>query len=74
MLKELDLRGFYCPIPVMRAREEMDKIQVGDLLKVIADDPAAEEDLKRWARRMGQEIKEVTKEGDMVIVVIRRLV
>jgi tRNA 2-thiouridine synthesizing protein A len=71
--KELDLTGLYCPMPIMRTREEIDKVQLGDVLKVKADDPAAEEDLKRWASRSGQEIVGIRKEGEVVTVMIRRV-
>ena len=69
----MDLRGLYCPIPVLRTREEIEKVKMGDLLKVMADDPAAEEDLKRWAKRTGQEVVNVKKEGEQITVTIRRL-
>ncbi|MGA2573036.1 MAG: sulfurtransferase TusA family protein [Candidatus Methanomethylicaceae archaeon] len=73
MEKELDLTGLYCPMPIMRTREEIDKAQLGDVLKVKADDPAAEEDLKRWASRSGQEIVGIMKEGEVITVTIRRV-
>jgi TusA-related sulfurtransferase len=43
----------------------MDKLAVGETLEVLADDSAAEEDLKAWAKRTGQKILEVreTNEG-----------
>jgi TusA-related sulfurtransferase len=62
--KTLDLIGFYCPIPVYRTREETDKMKVGQVLEVLADDPAAEEDITRWARRTGQDILSFDKEND----------
>jgi TusA-related sulfurtransferase len=71
--KELDLTGLYCPMPIMRTREEIDKVQLGDVLKVKAEDPAAEEDLKRWASRSGQEIVGIMKEGEVITVTIRRV-
>jgi len=73
METELDLRGLYCPIPVLRTREEIEKVKVGDQLRVMADDPAAEEDLKRWAKRAGQEVLDVKKEGEVITVTIRRV-
>jgi TusA-related sulfurtransferase len=73
METELDLRGLYCPIPVLRTREEIEKVKVGDELRVMADDPAAEEDLKRWAKRAGQEVLDVKKEGEDITVTIRRV-
>jgi TusA-related sulfurtransferase len=62
--KTLDLIGFYCPIPVYRTREESDKMKVGQVLEVLADDPAAEEDISRWAKRTGQEIVLFDKSAD----------
>jgi TusA-related sulfurtransferase len=73
MEKELDLRGLFCPMPVLRAREEMDKSKIGDLLIIMADDPAAEEDLKRWVNRTGQEIVDVKNPAGEVVMTIRKV-
>jgi len=62
--RTLDLIGFYCPIPVYRTREESDKMKVGQVLEVLADDPAAEEDISRWAKRTGQEVLLFNKSED----------
>jgi len=70
---ELDLRGLYCPIPVLRTREEIGKLAIGEILVVTADDPAAEEDITRWAKRVGQDVMDVKKNGDEVTIRIRRL-
>jgi tRNA 2-thiouridine synthesizing protein A len=70
---ELDCVGLYCPIPIAKTKEEIDKIEVGQVLKVEADDPAAEEDIKRWAKRTGHEILEFKKEGTILTFFIRRM-
>ena len=57
----LDCIGLYCPMPVIRTKQEMDKLAIGETLEVLADDPAAEEDLKAWAKRTGQKIIEIEK-------------
>jgi len=57
----LDCIGLYCPIPVLKVREEMDKLAIGETLEVLADDPAAEEDIKALAKRTGQKILEIEK-------------
>ncbi len=72
MKKEIDLTGLYCPTPILRTREEIAKIPIGWELVVKADDPAAEEDLRRWAVRAGQELVSVSKNGIELTVVIRR--
>jgi tRNA 2-thiouridine synthesizing protein A len=69
---ELDCIGLYCPIPIARTREEIDRIEVGQILKIMADDPAAEEDIKRWARRTGHEILRFQKDGTVLTFYIRK--
>jgi TusA-related sulfurtransferase len=69
---ELDCVGLYCPMPIAMTKEEIDKLQVGQVLKVEADDPAAEEDIKRWAKRTGHEILKFEKEGTILTFLIRR--
>lgn len=64
---ELDCTGLYCPMPIAQTREEIEKIDVGQILKVEADDPAAEEDISRWAKRTGHEILSMEKDDDDVI-------
>ena len=54
--KTLDCIGLYCPEPLFQTREHMDSLKEGEILEVLADDPAAEEDLKRFAKRTNNEI------------------
>ena len=69
---ELDCVGLFCPMPIARTKEEIEKIEVGMILKVEADDPAAEEDITRYAKRAGHEIIKVEKSGNIVSFWIRR--
>jgi tRNA 2-thiouridine synthesizing protein A len=68
----LDCTGLYCPEPVFRTRLSLDELEVGQVLKVTADDPAAEEDIKRLVKRLGHEILSFESEGDEVEFVIRK--
>jgi tRNA 2-thiouridine synthesizing protein A len=70
---ELDCVGLYCPMPIALTKEEIDKIEVGQILKVEADDPAAEEDILRWAKRTGHEIVSFEKNGGIFTFFIRRV-
>ncbi len=71
---ELDCVGLYCPMPIAMTKEEIEKIEVGQVLKVVADDPAAEEDIKRWAERWGHELLEFEKVGTILTFLIRRMI
>lgn len=70
--KELDCTGLYCPEPVFRTRMALDELEPGQTLEVVADDPAAYEDLRRLAERLGHEVLSLTKEGDEIRIVIRK--
>ena len=69
----LDCTGLYCPEPVFRTRLSLDQLEAGQLLKVTADDPAAEEDIKRLIKRLGHEILSLKSHGDQVEFLIRKL-
>jgi TusA-related sulfurtransferase len=70
---ELDCVGYFCPMPIAMTKEEIDKIQIGQVLKVEADDPAAEEDIKRWAKHTGHEILSFEKEGTILTFYIKKM-
>ena len=69
---QLDCIGLYCPVPIARTREEIDKLESGQILEVEADDPGAEEDIKRWAKHTGHEILSFQKEGNIIRFLIKK--
>lgn len=71
--KTLDCFGLYCPEPVFRTRMELDEMRIGEILEVLADDPAAEEDIKSLVKNLEQEIVDITKEGMSVRILIRKV-
>lgn len=71
--RELDCVGLYCPEPVFRTRLELDKLNVGEVLEVVADDPAAEEDIPRLVKRLEQRLVEMHKENDQFHFLIKKI-
>jgi TusA-related sulfurtransferase len=69
----LDCLGLYCPEPVFRTRLALDEMEVGEVLEVTADDPAAEEDIKRLVRRLGHEILSFETDDDQMKFLIKKL-
>ncbi|MBS7652877.1 MAG: sulfurtransferase TusA family protein [Candidatus Bathyarchaeia archaeon] len=70
--KTIDCIGLHCPEPVFRTRIELDRMASGEVLEVIADDPGAEEDIKRLVTRLGHEILSLECEEDKVRFFIKR--
>jgi TusA-related sulfurtransferase len=71
--RKLDCLGLYCPEPVFRTRMELDELKVGEVLEVVADDPAAEEDIQSLVRNLEQQVLSVRKEGNAVRIVIKKV-
>ena len=71
--KTLDARGLFCPSPVMQTNAELSKMQVREILTVLADDPAAEDDISTWARRLGHEIVKMEKNGSEIHFEIKKV-
>lgn len=70
--KELDTRGLFCPEPLFEVRNLSETLEMGQCFKVLADDPAAEEDLTRWAKRTETEILNFEKEGNDLIFYFKK--
>jgi TusA-related sulfurtransferase len=71
--RTLDCLGLYCPEPVFKTRLELDEMKIGETLEVLADDPAAESDIKSLVKNLEQELVTVTKKEDTVRILIRKV-
>jgi len=49
-MKRLDVRGAKCPIPIVKAKKEIDQMQSGEQLEVIATDPGSMPDFRGWVQ------------------------
>jgi tRNA 2-thiouridine synthesizing protein A len=52
---ELDCRGMLCPAPIVELGRRYAEVGVGEVVAVVADDPAARYDVPAWCRMKGQE-------------------
>jgi tRNA 2-thiouridine synthesizing protein A len=71
--RTLDCLGLYCPEPVFKTRLELDEMKVGETLEVLADDPAAESDIRSLVKNLGEELVNVTNKGETVQIVIKKV-
>ena len=60
-------------MPVLKTKVELEKTPVGQILEVIADDPASELDIPSLARSTGQEIVAIQKEGRVIHIFVKRV-
>ena len=62
-MARLDARGLFCPMPILKASQMIEKLHAGDRLEVLADDPAAPSDFVAFSKRTGHPLVENTEEA-----------
>jgi len=60
---EVDASGLHCPLPLLRLKKALMGMSSGDIVKVIATDPAAHLDFGVYADQTGHQIIELIKES-----------
>jgi TusA-related sulfurtransferase len=48
--RTVDARGLKCPMPIVKAKKEIDTIPVGEILRVVATDPGSVLDFQGWMK------------------------
>jgi tRNA 2-thiouridine synthesizing protein A len=72
VVKELDVRGYNCPIPLLRAKKALASMAPGQILKVMTTDPGAEIDFKVFAEASGNDILALNQIGDVLTIVMAK--
>jgi len=52
---------------------ELDKMKIGEIVELLADDPAAEADIRSLVKRLEQELLRVSKEGNTISFLIKKV-
>jgi TusA-related sulfurtransferase len=69
----LDCVGLYCPMPIIKTKEKVQELEVGQVLEVIADDKGIKADMPAWCDSTGNEFLGVEEEDGEYRVYIRKL-
>jgi len=62
MAKEIDVRGFPCPRPVISTKKALEEIKEGTIT-VLVDNPESKENVKRFANSQGCKVNVEEREG-----------
>lgn len=69
---EVDASGLNCPLPLLRLKKALLDMASGDIVKVIATDPAAHLDFGVYSEQSGHDIIEYVKQSNLQIFYIRK--
>lgn len=69
---EIDAAGLLCPLPVLKARKRLESLKSGEMLKLIATDPASVIDVPHFCNEQGHQLVSYAAEDGRHIYRIRR--
>jgi len=70
--QELDARGLVCPLPILRTKQALADMISGQVLKIIATDPAAEIDFKVFSEQTGHRLLSMTEIDAQLVFFLKK--
>ena len=70
--QHLDAKGLNCPLPVLKAKVALTKMQAGEILYVEATDPHATIDFEAYCARTGHEIVRLLESAELIEIYVKR--
>jgi tRNA 2-thiouridine synthesizing protein A len=68
----LDARGLNCPLPILRTRKAIAKIEAGEVLEVTSSDPGSVKDISSFCSQTGHELITSDEDSGDFIFTIRK--
>ncbi|MEI7950489.1 MAG: sulfurtransferase TusA family protein [Gammaproteobacteria bacterium] len=69
---ELDLSGLTCPMPLLKTKQALNRLQSGAIVKVVATDPASERDFQVFAEQSGNQLLSSEKRDERFIYLLMK--
>ena len=69
---ELDVRDEACPYPLIRTKQLVEKLKPGEVLKVLASDPVAPQNIDAWAKKSGNELLAIEANNGNYNIFVRK--
>jgi tRNA 2-thiouridine synthesizing protein A len=70
----IDACGLSCPLPLLKAKQALNKLRGGDVLKVIATDAGSVRDFKAFTHLAGHTLLEASEADGQYTYLIRKRV
>ncbi len=71
-VKELDLKGLKCPLPVLHTRRALARLGAGERLVVSCTDPLAAIDIPHLVHELGDALEESQRQDGVIVFRILR--
>ena len=70
--RELDARGLNCPLPILRTKKALNDMTSGQVLRILATDPASVRDFQAFAKQTGHELLHHAERDGVFTFLLRR--
>jgi tRNA 2-thiouridine synthesizing protein A len=69
---ELDARGLNCPLPILRTKKSLNDMATGQVLKIVATDPASVKDFEAFSKQTGNVLLSSSKMGNEFLFFLKK--
>jgi TusA-related sulfurtransferase len=70
--RTLDMKGFACPLPIVKTAQAIRELAIGELIEVLATDPGSVPDFAAWCDSTGHELVDRTEDDGVFRFVIQK--
>tara|TARA_B100001059_G_C17695993_1_gene507494 strand:- start:5 stop:223 length:219 start_codon:yes stop_codon:yes gene_type:complete len=72
-MRKLDTSGFNCPIPIIKAKKELNGMEIGESLELISTDPGAVSDIESLCNSLNHKLlKSEEKDGKFHFEIVKQ--
>ncbi|RVT87893.1 sulfurtransferase TusA family protein [Inhella crocodyli] len=61
--RDIDVRGFNCPMPILKTKKALADMQSGQVLRILATDPGSMRDFQSFAKQTGHTLLAQSEAG-----------
>jgi len=70
--REVDARGLNCPLPILRTKKTLNDMDSGQVLRILATDPAAVRDFQAFAKQTGNQLLQHGEQDGAFFFLLKR--
>jgi tRNA 2-thiouridine synthesizing protein A len=70
--QELDLKGLNCPLPILRIKQTLTRMDSGEIVRVVGTEPGTEREVNVLCQQGGHELLEFKETNKEFIYIIRK--
>lgn len=68
----VDVREMICPMPLLKLKQALNRVDGGDVVSLVATDPTSKHDIVAFARIAQHQLSYVEDKGDITFLVTKK--